>query len=310
VSISKKSLILLTGATGFLGSHILNKLVKNGHNVAILKRSWSDIWRIDHLLDQIKVFNLDLISLEEVFQSVKPEYIIHLATLYSKFDSDVDMDNMYKSNVSFPANLLEIGIKYGLKGFINTGTFFEYSRNSGRVDEKALVIPINLYAKTKIEFEAILKLYSKKINISTLRIFTPYGEKDNFKLIPMIIQKALSGELIELSNEKKKLDFIYISDVVDAYILTLDVMMHKDKETSYNVYNLGSGSLTSVKKVISIIEKNFENPLNISWNGVSIDNMPTICANTSKIERDMCWSAKVTMQQGISNTIEFYKNRL
>ena len=146
MSISKKNLILLTGATGFLGSHILDKLVKNGYNVAILKRSWSDTWRINHLLSQIKVFNLDLTSLEEIFQSIRPEYIVHLATLYSKFDSDVDLDSMHKANVLFPVELLEVGIKYGLKGFINTGTFFEYDCSQQPVNEDSPISSFNLFA--------------------------------------------------------------------------------------------------------------------------------------------------------------------
>ncbi len=309
MSISKKSLILLTGATGFLGSHILDKLVKNGYNIAILKRSWSDTWRINHLLDQIKIFNLDLTSLEKIFQSIKPEYVIHLATLYSKFDSDVDMNNMYRSNVSFPAELLEIGVKYGLKGFINTGTFFEYDCTQQPINENNPIKPFNLYAKTKLDFELILKSYSEKININTFRIFSPYGERDNNKLIPMLIQKALSKQTIQLSDGMQKLDFIYALDVANAYIEALEVMPLKEKLGSYNVYNLGSGTPTSVREVVSVVEQNLGEHLNVVWGDPSTVDIPIAYADLSKIKKELSWTPSYSIHQGIANTIDYYRNK-
>ncbi len=309
MSISKKSLILLTGATGFLGSHILDKLVKNGYNIAILKRSWSDTWRINHLLDQIKIFNLDLTSLEKIFQSIKPEYVIHLATLYSKFDSDVDMNNMYRSNVSFPAELLEIGVKYGLKGFINTGTFFEYDCTQQPINENNPIKPFNLYAQTKLDFELILKSYSEKININTFRIFSPYGERDNNKLIPMLIQKALSKQTIQLSDGMQKLDFIYALDVANAYIEALEFMPLKEKLGSYNVYNLGSGTPTSVREVVSVVEQNLGEHLNIVWGDPSTVDIPIAYADLSKIKKELSWTPSYSIHQGIANTIDYYRNK-
>ena len=309
VSISKKSLILLTGATGFLGSHILDKLVENGYNVAILKRSWSDTWRINYLLDQIKIFNLDLISLEEIFQSIKPEYVIHLATLYSKFDSDADIDNTYKSNVSFPADLLEIGVKYGLKGFINTGTFFEYDCTQQPINENNPIKPFNLYAQTKLDFELILKSYSEKININTFRIFSPYGERDNNKLIPMLIQKALSKQTIQLSDGMQKLDFIYALDVADAYIEALKVMLLKENLGSYNVYNLGSGTPISVREVVSVVEQNLGEHIDVVWGDPSTIDIPIAYADLSKIKKELSWIPSYSIHQGIANTIDYYRNK-
>jgi len=309
VSISKKSLILLTGATGFLGSHILDKLVENGYNVAILKRSWSDTWRINYLLDQIKIFNLDLTSLEEIFQSIKPEYVIHLATLYSKFDSDADIDNMHKSNVYFPADLLEIGVKHGLKGFINTGTFFEYDCTQQPINENNPIKPFNLYAQTKLDFELILKSYSEKINISTFRIFSPYGERDNNKLIPMLIQKALSKQTIQLSDGMQKLDFIYALDVAGVYIEALKVMLLKENLGSYNVYNLGSGTPTSVREVVSVVEQNLGEHIDVVWGDPSTVDIPIAYADLSKIKKELSWIPSYSIHQGIANTIEYYRNK-
>jgi len=309
VSISKKNLILLTGATGFLGSHILDKLVKNGYNVAILKRSWSDTWRINHLLSQIKVFNLDLTSLEEVFQSIRPEYIIHLATSYSKFDSDADLDSMHKANVLFPVELLEVGVRHGLKGFINTGTFFEYDCSQQPVNEDSPISSFNLYAQTKLDFELILKSYAGQININTFRLFSPYGERDNNKLIPMLIQKALSKQEIQLSDGMQKLDFIYAVDVSNAYMKALKVMLLKEELGSYNIYNLGSGIPTSVREVVSVIEQNLGEHLNVAWGEPSTIDIPIAYADIFKIKKELLWTPGYSIHQGIANTIDFYRNK-
>ena len=309
MSISKQGIILLTGATGFLGSHILDKLVKNDYNVAILKRSWSDTWRINHLLDKIKVFDLDLTSLEKIFQSVKPEYIIHLATSYSKFDSDVDMNNMRKANILFPVELLEVGVKYGLKGFINTGTFFEYDCSQQPINEDSPISPFNLYAQTKLDFELILKSYSEEININTFRIFSPYGERDNNKLIPMLIQKALSKQIIQLSDGMQKLDFIYASDVADAYSEALKVMILKEKLGSYNVYNLGSGTPISVREIVSVVEQNLGEHINVVWGNPSTVDIPIAYADLTKIKKELSWIPSYSIHEGIANTIKYYRNK-
>lgn len=309
MSISKKNLILLTGSTGFLGSHVLDKLVRQGYNVAILKRSWSDTWRINHLLEKVEVFNLDLMSLEKIFQFTKPEYVIHLATMYSKFDSDADMDNMYKSNVLFPSEILEIGMKYGLKGFFNTGTFFEYDCTQQPINENNRVSPFNLYAQTKLDFELILKSYSEKIHINTFRIFSPYGGKDNHKLIPMLIQKALSKQTIQLSDGMQKLDFIYAVDVANAYIDALKVMICREELGSYNVYNLGSGVPISVREVVSVIEQNLGEHLDVIWGSPSTVDIPIAYADLSKIKKELSWAPSYTIHQGIANVINYYRKK-
>jgi len=185
--------ILLTGATGFLGSHLLEALLTQGYKVTILKRSTSDTWRIDHLLKNVSVHN-DNESLELAFEGKAIDTVIHLATCYRKFEETSDIEEMTKANIAFPSEVLIQGIKHGLKHFINTGSYFEYDCSAQPVIESATLKPFNYYASTKIAFDSILKSYSKTLKASTMRLFSPYGEKDNNKLIPMLIKKALSGE--------------------------------------------------------------------------------------------------------------------
>jgi len=303
-----KQTILLTGATGFLGSHLLEALLKNNYKVIILKRSTSDTWRIKHLLNQVKSYDVDAQALHPIFEEQNIDYIMHLATLYRKFDNGLEIKEMIDSNVLFPTELLELAVKYKVKGFVNTGTFFEYDCSKLPVDEDAEVTPFNLYAKTKLAFESILKTYSNTLSITTLRLFSPYGEKDNNKLIPMIISKALANEKIELSDGLQKLDFIYEKDIVDAYLCTIRTMERKQR-SGYSIYNIGSGMSLSIREIVSIIEQQLEKPLNKVWGNVSKLDIPIVFADISKAMADLEWSPQHSAQEGIEKTIAYYREK-
>jgi len=303
-----KQTILLTGATGFLGSHLLEALLAEKYKVIILKRSSSDTWRIQHLLEQVKSYDVDTQDLELAFLEQRIDYIIHLATFYRKVDDGSVIKDMFESNVTFPVQLLELSIQYSVKGFINTGTFFEYNCSKLPVDEYAEIQPFNLYAKTKLAFEGVLKTYSNELNISTLRLFSPYGEKDNNKLIPMIISKALANEKIELSDGLQKLDFIYEKDIVDAYLCTIRTM-EKKQGNGYSIYNIGSGISISIREIVSIIEQQLKKPLNKAWGDLSKVDMPIAFADISKAIDHLGWSPQHSIQDGLAKTIAYYEGK-
>jgi len=303
-----KQTILLTGATGFLGSHLLEALLKNNYQVVILKRTTSDTWRINHLLEQVKSYDVDRVTLQSIFEEQNIDYVMHLATLYRKFDNGLEVKEMIASNVTFPTELLELAVKYKVKGFINTGTFFEYDCSKLPVDEDAEINPFNLYAKTKVAFESILKTYSNTLNITTLRLFSPYGEKDNNKLIPMIISKALTGETIELSDGLQKLDFIYKEDIVGAYLCAIRTI-EKQQGNGYSIYNIGFGVSISIREIVSIIEEQLKKPLNKVWGSVSKVDIPIVFADISKAMADLEWRPQYSIQEGIEKTIAYYREK-
>ena len=147
------------------------------------------MWRIHHLIGQVTALNYDEIKLDDFFKSNDIDTIIHLATCYRKYEAASDIEEMTRSNISYPSELLIQGLKYGLKHFINTGSYFEYDCSVQPVSESSELKAFNYYAATKTAFETILQGYQEKISISTIRLFSPYGEKDNNKLIPMLIKK-------------------------------------------------------------------------------------------------------------------------
>lgn len=299
--------LLLTGATGFIGSHLLGRLLEQGYDVVVLKRSSSDIWRIQHLADQVRMYDVDTQPVSEVFESEKIDVVIHMATLYRKFDNGNEVSEMLASNVTFPTEILEAGARKGIKGFINTGTFFEYDCSRQPVDENAPIVPFNFYAKTKLAFETVLKTHSDKMMVNTFRLFSPYGEKDNQKLVPMIIQKALKGEAIELSEGLQKIDLIYVEDIVSAYMKAVERILSDTFQPEYEVFNLGSGVALSIRDIVSIVEQKIGRPLKKTWGEASKVDIPIAYADITKLARILHWKPEYTASQGIENTVNFYQ---
>jgi len=297
--------ILLTGATGFLGSHLLEALIKHGYKLTILKRSTSDTWRIDQLLGQVSIFDIDQITLENVFDNNDIDVVIHLATYYRKVDLSSSVAEMLNANVVFPATLLEVSIKSGVKGFINTGTFFEYDCSVVPVEEACELNPFNFYAKTKFTFDSLLHTYKGILNVITLRIFSPYGPKDNKKVIPYIIKNALEGNGIELSEGLQKLDFVYCDDVVNAYIRALDYIF--ENENVNEVFNIGSGFPTSIREIVSVLEEELKTKLKVNWESDSSYDFDIVYADISKSIRMLGWRPRTNLREGLFKTLNYYE---
>jgi len=296
--------ILLTGATGFIGSHLLGALLHNGYQAVIVKRSNSDTWRINHLLDKVQSYDADKDPLEKIFEEQRIDTVVHLATLYRKFDSGKEVPEMIASNVMFPGEILEMGIRHGLRSFINTGTFFECDCSVLPVPEQAPTKAFNFYAKTKIVFEALCRTYSDQLNIKTLRLFSPYGPKDNEKLIPVLIKKALNGEEITLSEGLQKLDFTYVDDIVRAFLMAIG--QDDEQKVGYRLYNIGSGVGISVREIVSVIEQQLGRPINKVWGLPSTVDIPVAFADIRQAKSGLNWAPVHSIHQGIEKTIRYY----
>ena len=300
--------IVLTGATGFIGSHTLDALLKKKYKVIVLKRYDSDLWRISSFKSRAVFFDIDKVSLKDVFVNNKVDIIIHMGTLYKKYEELSDINKMVDSNVKFPAELLSEGVKHGVRGFLNTGTFFEYDCSKQPICENAPSQPFNFYAKTKLDFEAILKTYAEKICINSFKIFTPFGEKDNPKLVDSIIKKSLAKEEIVLSEGLQKLDFIYVKDVVNAYINSLNRMEDIFFCPEYETFNLGSGHPLSIRDFVSIVEESLGYRINASWGGFSETDIKVAYADITKAKDLLNWQPYHGVRVGISNCIKYYRN--
>ena len=246
---SKKK-ILLTGATGFLGSHLLKFLISNNYEVVVLKRSTSDTWRIKNLLKEIEYIDVDERSISEAFLSRHIDTVIHTACHYGRGDSLAS--SVIKTNVVFSLQLLEAAVKYKASYFINTDSF----SNSGTQVQGYL----NYYNISKSHFIDWLTVFSDKIKIVNMNLQHLYGPKDGSdKFVPWLLSEMLSDAVsISLSEGTQKRDFIYVDDVVSAYLHLIE----NPNDKSFVEYDVGIGKLNTVKTFVNTMQSELEIQLN------------------------------------------------
>ncbi len=302
--------ILLTGATGFVGSHLLHHLLSEHHNVTILKRSTSDIWRIKDTIHTISSVDIDNEKdLSEVFSNHHIDAVIHTATLYIKRESSPEeLRSMNEANITFPTLLLDAAVKNDVKYFINTGTCFEYALTEKPVSETSPAEAYNYYAATKIAFETILSYYAKMhpIHAATLKLFYPYGEKDNKKIVPLILQTYAHDRQLTISKGEQKLDFTFVGDIVKAYSNALSYLS-SESYSGYTTFNIGAGKSTQIKVLVSHIEqisgkKGFVNCMN----PYPPHDIMHLEADASKAHKVLGWRATTSIEEGLKKTYNYY----
>ena len=230
--------ILLTGATGFMGSHLLPALLEEGHRVVVLKRSTSNILRIDHLMDDIVLYDIDKYGLDYIFAREFIDVVLHVATSYSRRQRN-ELD-IVDTNIVLGINLLKSAVKHGVKIFINTDTFFN--------TDKFLSSHMQAYTLSKKQFIDWLKYFSfLGVSVTNMKIHHVYGPGDNSdKFIPWLRTSLINDSgPIKLTNGTQLRDFIYVDDVVSAFILAINAVNTEDR---FKEHIVCTGVKTSVRR--------------------------------------------------------------
>lgn len=255
--------ILLTGATGFIGSQLARRLVAQGHELAIVVRPESKLDILQAVLPsiQLHVYDGSYPSLVRALESAQPELVIHVASLFLAQHKTEDVSRLIESNLNFPAQLLEAMSQLGIRQLINTGTSWQHYQNQA-------YNPVNLYAATKQAFEALLGYYVEAHGFKaiTLKLCDTYGPGDTRpKLFSLLRKTAKSGETLRMSPGEQLLDLVYVDDVLDAYLLAMTRMPEVNKSECYAVTN---PSRLSLRELVQIYSETVGRPVNVQWGGL------------------------------------------
>lgn len=285
----------MTGSTGFLGSHLLESFISQGFDVSILIRSTSNTWRIDHLLEKVKVFKTDELNLSLIFKEFKPDLIVHTACSYGRRNES--LADIVKSNLIFGIDLLQESINFNVKSFINTDSLLP--RN------------LNNYSLSKAQFADWLKVHSSQIKIINFKIEHIYGIKDDKKkFIPWLVDEMMNGDgLINLTSGIQKRDFIYISDVTNAFNVIINKISLLQE---WNEFDLGTNTFTEVREVIRKLATMLENKYNkiivprLNFGAIPYrDGDIMIPKLDNKKLVDLGWEAKVSIDDGLREILNY-----
>lgn len=253
--------ILVSGATGFIGKHLIPALRTNGHNVHILVRPGSD-WRglgVQHVVE----FADDIDHLISYFKENEIEGIIHLASLYVAEHQPNQIKDIVLSNIYLGTALLEAGKTAGINWFLNIGTIWQ---NYNVPDQSDEYNPVNLYAASKQAFMTMAKYYTEtsSLRFCTLKLCDTYGPDDTRKKIFALFERiSKTGEELDMSPGYQRLDIVHVDDVV-AGIIKLAGMLSKNEKVRPE-YVISSGRQLSLRELARLYEQQNGAKLRINW---------------------------------------------
>ena len=236
---AERKTVLFTGGTGFLGSHLLHRMVDSGFKAILLKRVSSNMDRIEVLLPLITVYDIEGEDLGKIFRDHAINLIIHCATNYGREDSDPCA--LLEANLFLPLTLLELGSRNRVSCFINTDTI---------LDKR-----VSTYSLSKSQFKDWLRLYSTGLTCINVALEHFYGPNDDpSKFVTFVIRSLLQDvERIPLTGGEQKRDFIYIDDVVEAFYLIISragVMGN-----GFFDFEIGSGRTVTIRDFVTTVHR-------------------------------------------------------
>lgn len=305
--------ILITGATGFIGANLTRALLEKGAKVYIFTRKTSDKWRIKDILKDITEYCVDLTyeqEVENIISHIKPEIIFHTA-VYGGYPSQTDCKKIYETNLIGTINLINACRKSGFKLFINAGSSSEYGIKKWPMKESDTLEPVSDYgiSKALATLFCQMKVKSEHLPITTFRFFSPYGYYEKAtRLIPSVILSCLKGKSPEVLSPCAVRDFIFIEDVID---ICLKSMENKDKVAG-EIFNIGYGVQYSVEEVVNEIIQLTGNVVKPVYKSVFNSRIePQIWqADISKVRDVLGWVPRYDLKTGLSKSIRWFAENM
>ena len=253
---------IITGATGYIGSHVLKHLLSKGWEVHIISDPRFGYDNIKEVLAQIDVFEYsgDISALCTYFQRVQADVVFHLAAAVITNYKPEQVPILIQSNVQFGTEILESMKQSNTRLIVSTGSYWQ-NYNSDDYN------PVDLYAATKEAFEQIIKYYVDAFGFRhvNLRLFDVYGEDDKRpKLWNALREIAGTDQHIAVSPGEQKLDLIHISDVCTAYLAAYYALI-KDPSIINEVYGVRTGNTHSLREAILKLEMALGKRINVDF---------------------------------------------
>jgi len=304
------SRILVTGGAGFIGSHIVDRLLQEGFEVIVLDNlSTGRITNVKHHLKnkRFKMIKGDVREEKILRKALKGvEAVIHEAAISSVEESIKDPIKTNDINLNGTLNLLNLSVKEGVKRFVFASSASVYGDLSPPLREDSQPKPISPYAVSKLSGEYYCKIFHKIYRLETicLRYFNVYGPRQRNNQYSSVIMNFINSikknkPLVIFGDGLQTRDFIYISDVVEASIIAL-----KSKEGVGEVFNIATGKPITINELAQIIielsEKNNLIPIHAEPRKGDIRHS---YADIEKAERILKFKAKVSLEEGLKSVI-------
>ena len=301
--------ILVTGASGHLGAHVVEQLLKSDAEVVLLVRPESNLWRLAGTLDQVSVLRGDLDDLAAIADTIAAagaDTIIHLGW-QGVTNSLRNNPEQITSNVPNTLALFDITRAAGCHNWIGIGSQAEYGSYKGILMESMPLRPATAYGVAKMATELLTEklCYLTDTRWVWFRLLALYGPKDDERhLIPSVIQTLLRGERPSLTPGEQQWDYLYVTDAAQA------VVRAALNPNARGVFNLASGETSSVRYIAERIRDLIDPKLSLGFGDRSypVDQIMHLQADISKLTETTGWKPQVNLDDGLKQTIDFYRH--
>ncbi|KGR73992.1 UDP-glucose 4-epimerase GalE [Ureibacillus sinduriensis] len=321
-------MILVVGGAGYIGSHLVKDLVKKEEVIVLDNLSTGHIEAIDKDALFVQGDLGDPKVLDSIFMHYPIQAVMHFGANSLIGESVINPQKYYLNNVSSTLTLLEAMLKHQVKNFIFSSTAATYGIPKVRlIDESIDTHPINPYGKSKLIIEQILEDYAKAYDFHyvVLRYFNAAGAYETAEigeshhpethLIPLVLHH-LAGEKDKISifgadyntpDGTCIRDYIHVSDLADAHILALEVLMNKSVKTA--TYNVGNGIGYSVREIVQMCEAITGRTAKVEITERRTGDPACLVASSEKIYKDLGWRAKRNLEQLIESAWTWHLNQ-
>ena len=300
--------ILLTGASGFVGSYVLRQLVAGPRaEIGVLLRAPEEAWRIRDELPHVEVLRAGLESGESLEQAVaafRPSHVVHLA--WSGVLGRDRNEPAQHVNVFHSMRLLELALRSGARHFIGLGSQAEYGPCQDRIEESTPTAPTTLYGAAKLAtcLMASRMCEASGARFAWLRLFSSYGPKDSPEwLVPYLALKLLHRERPAVTPAEQRWDYVYVEDAAAA------VAAVARSPAASGIFNLGSGTAPRLRDIIETVRDAIDPTLPIGFGEVPYrpDQVMHLEADIARLSAATGWRPKVGLAEGIRRTVDWYR---
>ena len=308
--------ILVTGGAGFIGSHLVEKLLAAGHEVAILD-DFNDFYdpQIKHaniagVANDVTMYHVDLrdgASVRNLFHREKFETVAHLAARAGVRPSIQEPQLYYDTNVSGTLHLLDAASVTGVERFVfaSSSSVYGISKTVPFSEDQHLTQTLSPYAATKIAAEFLCSTYSHlyQMRVVALRYFTVYGPRQRPDLaIHQFTRRIYAGQPIEqFGDGTTRRDYTYIDDVLQGTMAAL-----KYDGPLFDIFNLGESDTIQLKDLIAAIENALGKKAKVNRMPEQPGDMPLTCADISKARKLLGYNPTTRFSDGLPRFIEWF----
>lgn len=290
--------IVLTGVTGFLGSHLAAELIQQGHEVLGIKRRHSNLYRLTEIKDRIKFIDVDDGLERELENHRDVELVIHTATAYGH--DQASASDIVTANVVMPLRILECAVGIDNCAFINTDTFFckandDYAHLSCYIASKKIFLKLGAQLAEKYG-----------VTFCNMRIEHMFGPCDGEQKFSTQIVRQLLADApeIKLTPGGQVRDFVFVSDVVNAYVYVIDNIKNKSiREINY--FEVGCGSPRTVMDFVTAAHRIACSKSKLIFGALPYRENEIMCsqANIEALQA-LGWSPKVKLEDGLNALVK------